>query len=485
MKPSRILLFIAAIITALAAVGFAVPNEGIDVGGLHLQFASLHSIVAKQQATDKAPADTLEAPATPRPTDSIGHYRYLVDSSSTRLWLPNTHYMDRFWHAAEQAHRQGRTLRVLHYGDSQIELDHISSRLRANLQQRFGGSGPGMLPAQTITPTMTVRHGAQGDLTHLASFGDSLAVRSRGNYGLMMQCFRLAGQATVSVRPANSSRVDEQAKRFDHITLIANTTSRLEATLTDLAHKKNRTTQTATERGVVAMEWNADSLYTAGIRLSLAGQADIYALLVDGDSGGIAVDNIPMRGCSGQQFTLVNERLLSAAYSKMDVGLIIMQFGGNSVPYLKNSKQVSTYCQSIGRQIDYLHRCAPSATILFVGPSDMSTRVRGQLQTYPIIPELIDSLAATATAHDAAYWSIYHAMGGHNSMQQWTRQGLAGSDYIHFSQKGADAMGELLTQGLMNSYRLYQLRKEAHLKRQQATAQAQKAMPEKRRHRRR
>lgn len=485
MKPSRILLFLAAIVAALAALGFAMPDEGADVGDMHLQFASLHSIVAKRQATAEAPVDTVEAPATPRPTDSLGHYRYLVDSSSTRLWLPNQHYMDRFWQAAERARRDGRTLRVLHYGDSQIELDHITSRLRANLQRRFGGSGPGMLPAQTITPTMTVRHGAQGDLTHLASFGDSLAVRSRGNYGLMMQCFRLAGQATISVRPANSNRVDEQAKRFGRITLIANTTNHLEASLTDLANKKNRTTHSATERGVAALEWEADSLYTAGVRLNLSGQADLYALLVDGDSGGIAVDNIPMRGCSGQQFTLVNEKLLTTSYAKMDIGLIILQFGGNSVPYLKTSKQVSTYCQSIGRQIDYLHRCAPSATILFVGPSDMSTRLRGQLQTYPIIPELIDSLAATATAHDAAYWSIYHAMGGHNSMQQWTRQGLAGSDYIHFSQKGADAMGELLSQGLMNSYRLYQLRKAEQVKRQQTAAHLQKLQPSKRRHRRR
>ena len=144
----------------------------------------------------------------------------------------------------------------------------------------------------------------------------------------------------------------------------------------------------------------------------------------------------------------------------MDIGLIILQFGGNSVPYLKTSKQISTYCQSLGRQIDHLHQCCPQAKILFVGPSDMSTRLRGQLQTYPAIPELIDSLAATATTHGAAFWSIYHAMGGHNSMPEWTRQGLAGQDYIHFSQRGADLMGDRLAEALDNSYTLYRLERK-------------------------
>ena len=145
----------------------------------------------------------------------------------------------------------------------------------------------------------------------------------------------------------------------------------------------------------------------------------------------------------------------------MDIGLIILQFGGNSVPYLKTSKQVSTYCQNLGRQIDHIRLCCPSAKVLFIGPSDMSTRLKGQLQTYPIIPELIDSLAATATAHGAAFWSIYHAMGGHNSMPEWSRQGLAGQDYIHFSQRGADLMGDRLSQALDNSYRLYLLERKA------------------------
>ena len=455
MKARIILQLFALVIATLLALTFLFPRDGITVGGLTLRFTTLHSLSEQHNtANSKYTNDTI--PGQMALEDSIVFYRNLVDSSALRFWLPEPTYFDNFWQAATTARKQNRTVRIMHYGDSQIELDHISSRLRAYMQRTYGGGGPGMLPFQTITPTLTVRQGNSGDLIHLAPFGDSLAMRSWGNYGLMMQCFRLeGGAATVTVRSANSNRVDDAAKRFERVQLVANNRGGLVANFTNLKNKKETQQQTA-PTGVGTLMWHTDTV-TDGIRLHVSGSADLYAVTIDANSGGIAVDNIPMRGCSGQQFTLVNEQLLTAAYSTLDVGMIILQFGGNTVPYLKDSDGISTYCRSIAKQIAYVHRCCPNAKLLFIGPSDMSTRIRGEVQTYPIIPELIDSLAATATANGAAYWSIYHAMGGHNTMPQWTRQGLAGNDYIHFSQKGADKMGDLLAEAFDNSHRLYLL----------------------------
>ena len=453
MKPPRILLFLAAVIAALAVVGELVPADGVEVGGHHLGFASLHSLVERHEAP--APVEAAEPPEMLQLRDSVDYYRKVLASGDLRFWLPDPHYFDSFWRAAERARRDSRTLRILHYGDSQIEMDHITSHLRAHLQRRFGGGGPGMVPFHTITPSFAISQSGTGELTHLSSFGDSTVVRSSGNYGPMMQCFRMEGAAGTTLRASRSSGVDDRVKHFSRITLVHNNRGRhLDATLSDRQHKADYP-QSADAAGIGSLTWQLDSS-TNTVRLNVRGAADLYCILLD-DGPGLAVDNIPMRGCSGQQFTLVPVDKLTAAYEQMDVGLIILQFGGNSVPYLKTGKQISTYCQSLGRQIDHLHLCCPAAKLLFVGPSDMSTRLRGQLQTYPVIPQLIDSLAATAVAHGAAFWSIYHAMGGQNTMPEWSRQGLAGQDYIHFSQRGADLMGDRLAQALDNSYTLFRL----------------------------
>ena len=53
------------------------------------------------------------------------------------------HFLDSFFEEARKAQKNGTLVRILHYGDSQIEMDRISSVLRQDLQERFGGSGPG------------------------------------------------------------------------------------------------------------------------------------------------------------------------------------------------------------------------------------------------------------------------------------------------------------------------------------------------------
>jgi hypothetical protein len=260
------------------------------------------------------------------------------------------------------------------------------------------------------------------------------------------------GGANISVKSNTKSRyADPRTANITSLRLVFNNTG---GTFTA---RYDSTAFSVAERGVSSLAWTMDTVQR--FKVNIKGNADLYCLLAD-NGPGVAVDNIPMRGCSGQQFTLVDSAKLTNAYKQMDVGMIILQFGGNSVPYLRKGKSISNYCKSLGKQIDHLHKCCPGAVIVFVGPSDMSTRGGGSMHSYSVLPELIDSLAAMAVSHNAAYWSIFHAMGGVNSMTEWHRQGLAGADYVHFSQRGADLMGDRLVMAFRNSYTLYRLHRK-------------------------
>ena len=90
----------------------------------------------------------------------------------------------------------------------------------------------------------------------------------------------------------------------------------------------------------------------------------------------------------------------------------------------------------------------------------MSRRTEeGDLYSYSWIPRVVEALREAVCAHGAAYWSIYDAMGGANSMSAWVNQGLGSGDYIHFSQRGADVMGDRLATAFENMYTLYKMRR--------------------------
>ncbi len=463
MKPYKTLFFIALVLAILGCVCYFYPKQGVQVGALSLHFPTLTKILNPQRQLDieayLAQQDSLEAVIKTK-QDSLAHFRRQADSSDIRFWLPydDDSFFDDLFAQLEQTSQTGRTIRILHYGDSQIEMDRITNRLRAYMQGLFGGGGPGFVPLATLIPSLSVGTYGVGSLVRQAPFGDSTVVRASGNYGPMVQCFRLVGSASSTITATTHRSCDQRLRQFSQLKLIFNNRpGPLSVHLSD-QNSAYSNDQSCTQEGVHAFAWRLDTA-TTSVRLSLTGTADLYGIMVD-NGPGVAVDNIPMRGCSGHQFTQINRDQLSSAYAQMDVGLIILQFGGNSVPYLKGKKSIDDYCTNLGQQIDRLRLCCPSAKILFIGPSDMSTRQNGELQTYPDLPALVQSLQVMANAHGAAFWSIYHAMGGYNSMAAWVDKGLGGPDYIHFSQRGADIMGDRLSKAFDNMYQIYKMRKE-------------------------
>lgn len=459
IKSYRILLFIAASIGLLALVCVLMPTEGVKILGTTLRFPTLQKIMERKDEFDidafLSEEQKRQDSIAQRRQDSIAYYMAMLTDSATGFYLPegDSTFFDNMFALMESAQDKGRTVRVLHYGDSQIEMDRMSDRLRDVLQAQFGGGGPGLLPLRSFTPVTSAQIWAQGSVQKISSFGDSTVSRSSGNYGPMMQCSRVTGGATSGIKPTVRKEASERLSCFDRVKVLFNNRGSAFSVQISASSMEYADGQSTDKPGVQCFEWIFDSCATK-ISFQYSGTADVYGLMVDNGSG-VAVDNIPMRGCSGHQFKGVNEDLLRESYAQMDVALIIMQFGGNSLPYIRGQKALDHYCQELGEQIDYVRSCCPQATIVFIGPSDMTTTVNGSWQSYPFLPEYVEGLRNMALEHGAAYWSIYDAMGGWNSMKAWVDNGYAGKDYMHFTQRGANVMGDRLAEAFMKQYEFY------------------------------
>ncbi len=327
---------------------------------------------------------------------------------------------------------ENKQVRVVHYGDSQIEEDRITSTLRSHLQEQYGGIGPGLLPLVQTIPTRTVvqsllidgqrvtpKNGPQRWLV----YGPKAQQRDSNNhYGVMGQVAvldSLCDSVTVHFEPYGKLT---KANYFSQMRVIATPS----IVVNGSRQHKGALRDTLTR-----------------LNIDLCGIGEVYGISLESPSG-VIVDNIPMRGGSGNVFTKINRKQLTDFFAETNTRLIILQFGGNVMPWANTEERVRSYAYSMRKQIRYLRECAPNASLLFIGPSDMLTVVDGEKRSYPTIAYMDQQLARAAAAEGIAYWSLFKAMGGEGSMLQWQEKGLASSDGVHFYRSGANKAGELL-----------------------------------------
>lgn len=392
-------------------------------------------------------------------TQKLQFYKDYIADSTRGIALPDDdmNFFDDFFSKAEAAAHNGKVVRVLHYGDSQIEMDRMSDVLRAFMQAKFGGLGAGLIPFSQTIPCTSVSQFASGDFTLYASYGDSTVARNHGHYGPMAKCSRINSSATITINATKRDERDEHLKSFSKITvLFDNLGGNLTATL---SYKGKSEPQTCTGHGVHSLTWQLDSA-VASVRLAISGYSDIYGIMVDGKYG-VSVDNISMRGASGHQIQMIDSALLAQSFAQMNVGLILFQYGGNSVPYLQSEASRQRYADEMARQLRILHNTCPGAKIVFIGPADMCRYTDSLgLSTYRHLAEVVRTLRATALENHCAFWSMYHVMGGNGSMSSWVKSGLAGGDYLHFTEKGARKMAGYLVEAFETMYDFYTLKKK-------------------------
>ena len=466
MKPIRILIFIFSVILLLVVAWYYFPAEGLAVGNHTLRFPSYEEDMDPTKEKKEINVDSVIHKVdqsqiinySDNLLDSLRSYRSYLKENPNRIYLPNDDYtfFDTLFYQLEHANEEGKTYRIMHYGDSQIEMDRISSVLRQNLQTLFGGSGPNMIPAIQPVATISVTQNAT-NLNRYMVYGD--APRARHNrYGVMAQFSQVIGNGSISFIQTSHSQAYPKVKQISTVSVLLGKNSQGFSATLKCQQIPSETKVLAANDGVSLITWILPENVKRGT-INFVGNAEIYAVLLDDDAG-VAVDNVALRGCSGNIFSLINENTLRQSFDLLNTRLIILQFGGNRMPGISSLNSISAYMDELEKQIKYLKRVAPEATMLFIGPADMGKSYNGKMGTWKNLPELNDSLRAMTLRNNVAYWDMFHVMGGEGSMVHWVKHTppYAGPDYVHFTFKGAQEIGNQLAKSFTTYYDFYKLR---------------------------
>lgn len=474
MKPRHIAYIIWTVIALLGVVCWVVPDGGWHIGKWNLRWPTLaealdltnegmneltsDSLLAEIDTTGLIPADSVIQQDTLVVKDSVPKKPQSIIPEVNVVSTDARAYLSAFYAALDSVDSQ--PVRVVHYGDSQIEEDRITNILRERWQKQYGGGGTGLLPLHQTIPTRTIRQwisindkvqSAQGGPKRFLVYGPrSMRLTESDDYGIMGQ---VAVMDSTLVKGSEDivlhiEPIDKKRKPHNYFNRVR--------VLTDSAYVIKNFELRIKSGDSLNIIGSQESILkskdfllpdsTTKCEIYLQGKGKVYGVSLETNKG-VIVDNIPMRGCSGNIFTKIDSTQLSNFYRETNTRLIILQFGGNMIPQTENPSTISGYVRStLRQQVRYIRACAPEASILFVGPSDMSTNIDGQMTTYPLVPYMDKLLKKMAAEEQIAYWSMYDAMGGKDSMVRWVENGLAGSDYVHFTRAGANNIGKKLYQ---------------------------------------
>ena len=501
VKPFKVFAYIATTILLLTLASLFFPPEGLRLGSVIVKYPTVRTLFSidsvghpshftlspeiaelemmldsitgstivvdslsiAQNSLGLTKTDTVTVNSLPG--KSVNNERIAAEIPKSRLVqieMPDSSYgaLQSFFTALRNGDASRSQVRIMHYGDSQIEGDRITSFLRSRLQSRFGGGGVGLLNA--------VPHSYQPGAVYqtVSSNWQYVSIADLGK-GAVGNRFGIMGGYSIFKSSRRASRggfteawIDVE-RRGPHYSLARNFTickvlfgNVPEPIMLSLNYQG--ATQDAELLAPTAeskmVSWSVPKSVRQ-LRLGFKGDESpmVYAISLETPTG-IVVDNIAIRGSSGTDFTRSDNASLKRVMQFAKPKLIILQFGVNIVPHIVDN--YTYYENQLYQQIVALKEVNPGVSIILVGVSDMSRKVNGRFESYPNIERIRDAQRNAAFRAGAAFWDSYTAMGGHNSMPAWVYASppLASKDFVHFTLRGSNIIAEMFYSSLMESY---------------------------------
>jgi lysophospholipase L1-like esterase len=487
-KPWHSLFFGLMLFSTLALLGFIFPPDGVKLSdAVKLNFprvkelffpeAAKTDITKLLEAVDQIDTNfTIVEPVLPLENDSVVSLADTIDEIKeyekkdtvkrliTGIQYKNISALKNFFEALRRLKTNPQLLRVLHYGDSQIEGDRITDYIRLKLQGQFGGQGPGLISLMPISQSVInkITNGPGWDRYNVFTMKDKRVRHS--NYGILGGFCRFHEyrklKDTSSVVSSNivittTKAGGENALEYKRIKLFYGGSQT--KTWCELYDGPALIAADSLEAGgFFKVKEYKTGLGSNTHKFKFRGKdsPDFYGLSLESETG-VMVDNIALRGSSGTFFHQINAMQLEEFYDYLNVRLIILQFGGNALPAIENYSMAVNYANYLRGQIAILKRTAPDASILFIGPSDMSIKSGTKYVTYPYLEIMRNEIKRVVLESGCAFFDMYDCMGGKNSMASWVEKKLAAPDYTHFSPQGARKMATIFYSELINEYNNY------------------------------
>lgn len=342
---------------------------------------------------------------------------------------------------------KNQKVRIAHYGDSAIEGDLVTADLRKNLQTKFGGKGAGFvaITSQDTKFRTTTKQSFSSNWTAAALYSNNRKKLPLG----------IAGSVAV---PKGKSWVEYEGKphyrntkNFSTVRLFYSDAKRSSINYSfDGGSSKTAKLKSGAKVSELILT-SGKTVRKIKITTSEKEQANFFGVSLE-NGNGLYVDNLPLRGNSGVDLIQLDDQILKEFGKLLNYKLIIFEFGLNALGTGKGN--YNWYEREMIKVINKFKKAFPKTSFLLVSSHDKSKKKGSKFETDPEVLKLVKAQKNIVKETKIAFWNMFEAMGGKNSMPKWVNANppLAFKDYTHFNGQGGKKIADMLADAIVDIY---------------------------------
>lgn len=448
-QPFRTFLLVALVVAILIGLYWLPP---LTIGSMELRRVNMLSDVLGSADTDEyLQLDEMALMDAVVAGDSIEGHAWLPLDSLTQNGMVLVDFsggesggLDYFFTQLRQADALGRPVRIAYFGDSFIEGDILTCDLRELFQDSFGGAGVGWVDCASRVNgfRQTVRHQFSG----ITEYEVVQRPFVHNCEGISERYFTASEGARITL---NGSIQRRHIDAWQKATLYLRSDNGVRVTAT--AGSDTLVNQLEGSRTLRALTLSQPSMSRVSYRFDHIGARTLlYGVALESQQG-VILDNFSMRGSSGTLLAQIPMNTLRAFARQRPYDLIVVQFGLNVASAKSHPSVYHGYIKQMGKAIDHLRAAFPKASFLVVSMPDRDQRTDGGLFTMRGVEALVACQQLMAREHGVAFFNLFQAMGGRESMAALVNRGLANKDYTHLNFAGGRHLARLIFDSLMEA----------------------------------
>lgn len=373
--------------------------------------------------------------AQPKPTNDYP----FIDNKANRIeYLGNSKQgFDLLWAKFRTLIRSGQNqIRILHIGDSHLQADFFSGRVRADFQTMLPGiSGArGMVSpfAKGCPDSYRVNLGkgcshfnilSRTHPTHHSIFANTVFITDT------------VAELRVEANRNNPVKYDFNSLRIYHSPLKEGESMEL----SDSCLKYTKQYRALQGYTLYTLDNYTDKV-SIRVRKSDVDTLYIYGFYLDNSDAGVVYNAVGVNSAEARHYLKMD---VQGIVSSLDADLIIISLGTNDC---YEAGGIGSFGQNMSKLIELI-RQESNAPVLLTTPSECWYKRKSVNNRMKQASEI---LRRVAEKENCALWDWYAVMGGDNSSSKWIERDLMQKDRVHLTLKGYYLQGDLLFNALLS-----------------------------------